>query len=70
MTSTADITTNSNTAMLELNSRNSAGGMHIATIPAPTRQLKTLAIGVSNSMIRTRPATATHAAAIVVIASV
>jgi hypothetical protein len=31
MTSTADITTNSNAAILELNSSNSAGEMHIAS---------------------------------------
>ena len=43
--STADITTNSNAAILESNSRNSAGGMHIAVISAPLRQIKTLAFG-------------------------
>jgi hypothetical protein len=70
MTSTADITTNSNAAILELNSSSAAEGMHIAMIPAPTRQIKALAIGVRNPMIRDRPAIATDAAATVVMASV
>jgi hypothetical protein len=43
--STADITTNSNAAILESNSGDSAGGMHIAVISEPLGQIKTLAFG-------------------------
>ena len=64
MTSTADITTNSNAAILELNSSNAADGTPTMTT-TPTRQINTLAIGVRNPMIRARPAIATDAAAIV-----
>jgi hypothetical protein len=46
MTSTADITTNSNAAILELNSSNVAEGMLTMTT-APMRQINALAIGVS-----------------------